>query len=201
MGPDELVGYVEGARVMSDWFPFIEYEGPRHVYEGASVNEILFNFMELRCDPAKYVVSWLDGDEETQQQMIDQQNNAWRLMHEGVIAQNLMRLEESRTKLEQAVNQAHWLGDARFYLSRTYFLLSERVPVQRADRQALQQTYTYLTRALELNPRSRSALGKMGSVCDRLGLREEANGYWERLLSVLPPYAAAAEAVRTRLER
>jgi tetratricopeptide (TPR) repeat protein len=112
-----------------------------------------------------------------------------------------MRLEESRTKLEQALDRAPWLGDARFYLSRTYFLLSERVPVQRADRSALQRAYTYLTRALELNPRSRSTLGKMGSVCDRLGLREEADGYWERLLSVLPPYAAAAEAVRARLER
>ena len=198
LGPREIGRFIETGRVMSDWFPFIEYEGPRHVHENLEINESFLELMRWRCDPATYVTAW--SDEDSQSQRIRRQNVAWRLTHEGVIAQNRGMLEESRERLEEAVSQAPWLGDSRFYLSRTYFMLSDRIPLEGASDEALSKAHAQLSRALELTPDSRSVLARQAMLADRLQLRQETIEYCRRLLDVLPPFAPMNEPIKARLE-
>jgi spermidine synthase len=200
MGPKDVAEFCTNGRIMSDWHPHIEYEGPKNVHEGESTREIQQSFFLLRCDPADYVTRWPESFRDSLEEAMSRQRVAWRLTQEGVIAQSAGRYEESRRKLIDALDRAPWLGDARFYLSRTYFIMTQSL-IERGGLEAYRVAHPYLEEALKYAPNSPSILYRVALLSEEIGKSEEARAYWQRLVDSLPPDAPRGALARSRLRR
>lgn len=199
MGPEELSEFCARGRIMSDWHPHIEYDGPKHVHEGESRREIQEALFPLHCDPRRYVTRWPSAGRDSVEAAMARQHVAWLLTQEGVIAQSRGRFEKSRRKLLEALKQAPWLGDARFYLSRTYFMTTQPL-IQRGGVEAFRVARSYLVQGLEYAPRSPSILYRLALLSEEIGSAEDARAYWRRLIEVLPPDAPRVKLARGRLK-
>ncbi|MDM7916637.1 MAG: hypothetical protein QUU85_15445, partial [Candidatus Eisenbacteria bacterium] len=199
MGPRELPAYCRGARVMSDWHPFLEYDGPKHVHSKVPNTDILLGLRDHRCDPAGYVGDWGAGGDSVRTRLLAQ-NPAWGLTLEGLLAQqNYRDLERSRTVLEEALRIAPYLGDTKYYLSRTLYQMSEALG-RRGRPEDLARSYELMARSVALAPESPSVLWTVAMLSERLGRVEEGRSYWSRLAQVMPTDAPRLPEVRQRLE-
>jgi spermidine synthase len=198
LGPTELRTYCQGARVMSDWFPFIEYDGARHVHQRIPNTSILLGLRDCRCDPATYVTAWGSAADSLQRSLA-QQNPAWPLTLDGLLAQqNYRDLDRSQRSLQEALQLAPWLGDTRYYLSRTFWLMGESLYQQRrAD--VLPRVSGLFEQALRMDPNSPSTLFSLADVLERVGQHEQAAPYWRRLAAIIPEDAPLAPEVRGRV--
>ncbi|MBU1701265.1 MAG: fused MFS/spermidine synthase [Candidatus Eisenbacteria bacterium] len=207
MGPKEVASFVEKGRVMSDWFPFIEYDGPRHVHQNTprhrpptSLNTILQALPDYRCSTADYIGKWPEEGQDSVSVLFEKQTQAWRLTLEGLVAQNLGMLEESSQKLGAALELAPWLGETSHYLSRTYAMIARNI-YQQGGNQNINRANDIWKLALDLAPESPSLLYSVATCQEQLGKNEESILYWERLLSIMPPHASRVELAHSRLQR
>lgn len=199
MGPAELPSYVAQAQVMKDTHPFIEYEGPKHVHAGDPNSEILRGLVEHRGDPAAYIGDWGDHPDSLRS-MIEVQNQVWGTVIEGVIAQKVERnMRRSEALLSAAVEQAPWLGDAKYYLSRTHYNIGMALG-QRGGIPNIEEALRRYQEGLRLVPDSPSLLSRAANASERLSLRESAIGYWAQLMELLPDHARRRRLAEQRIE-
>lgn len=199
MGPKELPAYCAGARVMSDWHPFLEYDGPKHVHSKVPNTDILLGLRAHRCDPAEYVGEWGPAGDSLRAALVAQ-NPAWSLTLEGLLAQqNYRDLDRSRAALDEALRIAPYLGDTKYYLSRTLYMMGEAL-LRRGGSEHLPRAYELLVRSVELAPDSPSALWTVAMLAERVGRMDEGRGYWARLAQAIPAEAPRWAEVRRRTE-
>ncbi|MCA9756148.1 MAG: fused MFS/spermidine synthase [Candidatus Eisenbacteria bacterium] len=186
-GPEGAKAYCEGARIMSDWYPFIEYDGPKHVHEGSTVDDILQDLITHRTGPVALIGTWTEPADSLRR-VYQIQEAAWPTAINGLIAQSRGRLEESVQLLESALINAPWMGDARYYLSRSYYQLGERIASRRRVEDAA-AVYGFWSRGLPYDPDSPSLLFGVAAAAEQLGKKDEARETWQRLADTLPEYA------------